>query len=163
MNKLWTTPTIPIGLLGILSPVVVASLTAPSTSVQMSCNELQMSCNELRFRCNELHPQELRSHGIWSCVWRSCKRSCVFPLFSSDSTSFCTQMSCVWAQMSCIPSLFAAKFDITTPICYLYLYFPSHYSIIFRKSQAIWPKKFLKSSKLDNFKSIVCVAALKIA
>ena len=44
----------------------------------------------------------------------------------------------------------SCKMDQTTPICYLYLYFPSHYNIIFKKSQAIWAKKFLKRKELDR-------------
>ena len=44
----------------------------------------------------------------------------------------------------------SCEMDQTTSICYLYLYFPFHYNIIFRKSQAIWAKKFLKRKELDR-------------
>lgn len=58
----------------------------------------------------------------------------------------------------------SCKMDQTTPICYLYLYFPSHYNIIFTKSQAIWAKKFLKKKRTwqKNVKNLGAAARIEV-
>lgn len=152
-------PTIPIGLLGYL-PHPTSKWFSLHDDVtfynrsRRSCNELQMSC-VLAHRRSCVPPD---SSGAAKELQKELRFCPVFHQFDVISRRFCPilpQMSCKWAA-------FSAKTAINYSFLYLYLYFPSHYNIIFRKSQAILPKKFLKRSKLDKIKSIVCRAAPKL-
>lgn len=147
MNKLWTTPTIPIGLVGIARPQSASSCTQLGDVTHRSVlhrlrNELQMSCNELRLRRVGGAAQELRIPGIWSCDERSCKGA-AFPAFRRQN----------WTSGAAKARKWAAKSHKTTYFLYLYLYFPSYCNIIFKKCQAFLRKKFLESKNVDNFKS----------
>ena len=142
MNKLWTTPTIPIGLVGIARPQSASSCTQLGDVTRRSVlhrlwNELQMSCNELRLRRVGGAAQELRIPGFWSCDERSCKGA-AFPALRRQNWTLWATKARKWA----------AKSHKTTYFLYLYLYFPSYCTIIFRKSQENWGQKILESKML---------------
>lgn len=140
-------PTIPIGLVGLLlHPSSSRLLPSPTSRIDVFSVEVQMSCKWAAMSCIDAQR---------SCTCRSCvatnfgaasqgaANELHFPLFFQRSDIKLHKNRPISAQMSC-------KMDQTTSICYLYLYFPSHYNIIFTKSQAFWAKKILKRRELDR-------------